>query len=118
MIDTSSEVRALLMHYNRLLELHSHLEPISKEVCEAMGDLSQFDTVQTKLNEKMAIVESIQKESQEITAKKKKLKLSDPEKAEIRKAEEKLTIVVKRIIEQENRSCELLQKQGVKILRK
>ena len=118
MIDTSSEVRALLMHYNRLLELHSHLEPISKEVCEAMGDLSQFDTVQTKLKEKMAIVESIQKESQEITAKKKKLKLSDPEKAEIRKAEEKLTIVVERIIEQENRSCELLQKQGVKILRK
>ena len=118
MIDTSSEVRALLMHYNRLLELHSHLEPISKEVCEAMGDLSQFDTVQTKLKEKMAIVESIQKESQEITIKKKKLKLSDPEKAEIRKAEEKLTIVVKRIIEQENRSCEILQKQGVKILRK
>ena len=118
MIDTSLEVRALLMHYNRLLELHSRLEPISKEVCEAMGDLSQFDAVQTKLKEKMAIVESIQKESQEITAKKKKLKLTAPEKAEIRKAEEKLTIVVKRIIDQENKSCELLQKQGVKIVRK
>jgi len=118
MTDTSSEVRALLMHYDKILELHSRLEPVSKEVCEAMGDLSQFNTVHIKLKEKMAIVESIKKESQEITEKKKKLKLSDPEKAKIRKAEEKLTIVVKRIIEQEDRNCELLQKQGVKILRK
>ena len=118
MTDTSSDVRALLLHYNKLLELHSRLEPISRELLKAMGDLSQFDTVRIKLKEKMAIVESIRKESLEITAKKKNLKLSAPEKVEIRKAEEKLTIVVKRIIEQEDKSCELLQKQGVKILRK
>ena len=117
MTKTSAEVRALLLHYDKLLELHSRLEPISKELTEAMGDLTQFETIQTKLKEKMSIVESIRKESHEISVKKETLKLSEPEKAEIRKAEEKLTIIVKRIIDQEDFSRIMLQKQGMKISR-
>jgi hypothetical protein len=117
MTKTSAEVRALLTHYEKLLELHGRLEPISKELTEAMGDLTKFETIQTKLKEKMSIVESIRKESHEISVKKEMLTLSEPEKAEIRKAEEKLTIIVKRIIDQEDFSRGVLQKQGVKISR-
>jgi|GEM_PF-4374479 hypothetical protein len=117
MAGTSSEVRTLLTHYDKLLELHSRLEPVSKELTDAMGDLTKFETIQTKLKEKMSIVESIQKESQEISTKKESLNLSEPEKAEIRKVEEKLTIIVKRIIDQEDFNRDAFKKQGVKITR-
>ncbi|MFC1538571.1 hypothetical protein ACFL6H_04030 [Candidatus Latescibacterota bacterium] len=115
MTKTSSEVRALLSHYDKLLELHTRLEPISKELSDAMGDLSQFETIQTKLKEKMSIVESIREESKEISTRKEKLTLSEPERAEIRKAEEKLTIIVKRVIDQEDFDRTTLRKQGMRI---
>jgi len=118
MIDTNDYARMLVGHYQNLLELYKCLEVLSGDVFEALGDKSKLGNIQEKLREKMSIVEDIQRESQEIAALKTKLRLSEKEKVEVRKAEELLTVVVSRVIEQEDRSRELLLKQGVKITRR
>lgn len=117
MTDTLSDSSTLLVHYNTLLKLYNQLETISNDVFKAIEDGLQLGTVQTKLREKMTVVEAIQEESQKIAALKKKIRLSGNERAEVKRAEEKLTTVVKRVVEQEDRSCDLFQKQGVKISR-
>ena len=115
---TTDYARMLIGHYQNILELYKRLEVLSGDVFEALGDKSKLGNIQEKLRGKMAIVEDIQRESQKITALKTKLRLSEKEKFEVRKAEELLTAVVSRVIEQEDRNRELLLKQGVKISRK
>ena len=117
MTDTSSDASMLLVHYNTLLKLYNRLETISNDVFEAIENGLQLGTVQTKLREKMTIVEAIQEESREIAALKKHIRLLGNERTEVKKAEEKLTTVVERVVEQEDRSCNLFQKQGLKISR-
>ena len=118
MADTTDYARMLVGHYQNLLELYKRLEALSGDVFEALEDKSRLGNIQEKLREKMTIVEDIQKESQKIATLKTKLRLSEKEKVEVRKAEELLTAVVSRVIEQEDRSRELLLKQGVKIPRR
>jgi hypothetical protein len=113
----SYKTRELLKHYNILLELYQRLENVSAVIFEAMKDSTQFTAVQSGLNDKMAIVETIQKKSQEIAALKKDIRLSEYEKTEVRKAESALTSAFNRIVEQEDRSHILLQKQGMKLSR-
>jgi len=115
MADTSDYARILVGHYQNLLELYKRLEVLSGDVFEALGDKSMLGNIQEKLRQKMRIVEDIQKESQKIAALKMKLRLSESERMKVRKAEETLTAVVSRVIEQEDKSRELLKKQGVKI---
>jgi len=117
MTDISSDTGTLLMHYNVLLNLYNRLETISNDVFEAIENGLQLGTVQTKLKEKMTVVEAIQSESQKIAALKKHIRFSGNERAEVKRAEEKLTTVVKRVVDRENKSCDLFQKQGVKISR-
>ncbi len=118
MADTTDYARMLVGHYQNLLELYKRLEALSDDFFEALGGKSVLGNIQEKLRKKMAIVEDIQKESQEIAALKMKLRLSEKEKVEVRKVEELLTAVVSRVIDKEDRSSELFLKQGVKILRR
>ena len=115
MTDTSSNASTLLGHYNTLLKLYNRLETISSDVFEAIEDGLQLGTVQTKLREKMKVVEAIQEESLKIAALKRKIRFSGNERAEVKRAEEKLTTIVKRVVEQEDKSCNLFQKQGLKM---
>ena len=85
---------------------------------EALSDSSKIGAIQAKLAEKMAIVENIQQESLKIAALKKKNGLSEGSKTELKKMEELLTLVVSRVVEQEDRSRDLLQKQGFRISRR
>ncbi len=118
MAGTTDCARMLVRHYNNLIELYKRFETLSSDIFEALRDKSRLGIIQEKLREKMTIVEDIQKESQKIADLKVKIKLLEREKAEVRKAEEMLTVVVNRVIEQEDRSSDLLMKHGVKISRK
>jgi len=117
MTDSISDARKLVEHYTALLELYHRLETISRSVFEAIENRSQLGTVQAKLREKMAVVENIQEQSQKIAALKETIRLSRGDREQVKRAEEELTTVVKRVVEQEDRSRELFQKQGLKISR-
>lgn len=117
MADHLTDTEKLVAHYTNLLELYNRLEKISDEIFAAITDSSLLGTVPANLKEKLALVAAIQEESGKIAALKRKIRLSERERIEIRKTEEKLTAVVNKVIGQEDRSRELLQKQGVKISR-
>ena len=118
MTNGHNDVKKLVEHYNNLLGLYSQLETVSADFFEALTDSSLLGTVQSKLKEKLVIVELIQEESKKIADLKNKIRLSEGERVEVRKVEEKLTTAVNQIVEQEDRGRELFQKQGVKISRK
>lgn len=117
MTESLTEAQRFVEHYTALLELYHRLETISRGVFEAIENRSQLGTVQTRLREKMAVVENIQEQSQKIAALKETIRLSGSDRELVKRAEEELTTVVKRVVEQEDRSRELFQKQGLKISR-
>ena len=118
MAGTTDYARMLIRHYNNLIELYKRFEILSSDILDALGDSSRLGIIQEKLREKMTIVEDIQKESQKIANLKVKIKFSEKEKTEVRKVEDMLTAVVNRVVEQEDRSRDILLKQGLKISRK
>ena len=118
MADPSDDAGQLIEHYRTTVELYQRLESLSSEIFDALAGRSSLDNMKEWLREKLSIVERIQAEAGHISDLKTKLQLTEPERTEVLKAEEQLTSVVGRVVEQEDRSRDLLMKQGVKISRK
>ena len=118
MADPSDDAGQLIEHYRTTVELYQRLETLSSEILDALAGRATFENMKEWLREKLSIVERIQDESRHISDLKMKLQLTEPERTEVLKAEEQLTSVFGRVVEQEDRSRDLLMKQGVKISRK
>ena len=112
----------LLEHYESLLELYQNLEAASCEVFRALESLQSAECLTAKLKIKMAIVERIGTKSKTIAAMKKSLaernQLSDKSRTCVRQAEHVLEETVGRLIEQDEKTHEIMLKQGVKISRR
>ena len=108
----------LLRRYRVLLELYGRLEELSEDVFEALGDTVRLENIQVKLKEKMAVVEEIGRESREIAVLKEDMRFSEKDKDRIRDVEQSLTSIVTRVIEREDRSRDILQRQGFKVSRR
>ena len=111
----------LLERYNTLLDLYSELEVVADKICEALETGQSFNRVAEFLREKKALVESIEKESLAISAMKKNIAdgrfLSEDERKQVKAAERNLTDVVTRVIEQGQKTYDLMAKHGVKVTR-
>jgi hypothetical protein len=114
----SSDAYILLEHYQNLLELYRKLELLSGELFEEISDKSQIDTIQLKLKEKMKIVNAVQEESRVISALKRGIYLSEKEKTDVRSKEVELSEIFGKVIEREDINRTLLEKQGVRVVRK
>jgi len=112
----------LLEHYESLLGLYQELEAASCEVFRALESLQSAEYLTAKLKIKMEIVERISTKSKTITAMKKNLaggnQLSDASRTCVRQAEHVLEETVERLIEQDEKTREIMLKQGVKISRR
>ena len=115
------ETVELLKRYNVLFDLYKELGLVSDEICSALEKGSPLLGIAGRLNEKKNIVEQIEKESQAIASIKKNIAdsnlISDNERERVRNAEENLTRVVNRIVEQGKKTYDLMMKQGVKVSR-
>lgn len=120
MEDVSSQ--ALLKRYAELLKLYEKLEEISQEVFHVLEAGSHVGELTLRLRENAVVANQISEESQAIVSIKKTLAekklLTERDKSLVRESEEHLTRAVNRVVEQENKSRELMKKQGVKISRK
>ena len=112
----------LLRRYDTLLELYAELESVSGKICRTLETGSSIQKVAEILNEKKMLVEHIEQESRAIASMKKNITnghfLSDEERARVKVAEEKLTDLVTRVIEQGKKTYDLMMKQGVNVTRK
>ncbi len=115
-------VEKLLREYAVLLEFYSELEAVSAVVFEALASGSPARTIRGKLDVKMQVAEKIVRESRLIAGMKKTLLeeggCNEYDRKRVRQSEEHLTLAVNRIIEQENRSRDLVMRQGMKIERR
>ena len=118
-MDTTEE---LLNHYQTLLELYSELESVSLEICRSLEDGSPLIGIVDTLAEKKKIVEQIEQKSQTIAALKKAMLendlISDDERMQVRDAEGSLTEMVTRVVEQGQKTFDLMSKQGVNVSRR
>ena len=114
--------RVLLKHYEELLELYTKLEAVSQKVFEVLQSGLQVGELTPLLKENASFAESIRRESEAIVSMKetlaKKNVLTESERILVKEAEQNLSKVVNRVIEQETRSRNLTMSQGVKISRK
>lgn len=118
MTQLADSLQALIDHYRETLGLYRQLEELSKRIFDAFEDPSQLATLGETLKEKIAVVSRIEEQSQKITALKRDMQLTGPERDLVRRAEEELTDIVKRVVDHEDRSRYLFEKQGVKIQRR
>lgn len=116
-----SETEEILRRYDALLDLYGKLEIVSVEICRILETGSSFRTVTEGLNEKKALVERIEQESQAIASMKKNAAvthfLSDEDRALVKAAEEKLARVVNSVIDLSTKMYELMMKQGANVTR-
>ena len=116
------KARELLCHYQVLLELYTELESVSLDICSSLEDGRPLIGIVGTLGEKRRIVERIEQESQAIAALKKNVLehnlISDGERLQVRNAEDSLTDLVYRVVEQGEKTFELMVKQGVNVSRR
>ena len=108
---------ALFERYQRLLGLYDTLESLSDEIFGEISKGLRFDIIQKNLEEKMRIVKEIQEVSHEISALKGSARLSERERADLRRTEQELTLIVGRVIEMEDRNRSNFERQGVRVNR-
>lgn len=115
-------VEELLRKYSVLLELYSELEAISVVIFKALESGSPARIVRGNLDVKMQIAEKIVRESRLIAGMKKALfgegACGESDRRRVRQCEERLTLAVNRVVEQENRGRDLVMRQGMKIERR
>lgn len=116
--DHTKKAEQLADHYATILTLYRELEQLSRRVFEAFEGDIQVDALREVLRSKIEVVERIKAESQAIAALKDELTLSASERETLRHAESKLTELVKQVVEQEDKSRILLEKQGIRITRR
>ncbi|MCE5249586.1 hypothetical protein LLG96_05130 [bacterium] len=116
------EIEELFKKYTVLLDLYAELESVSENICRALETGSSLAGIAGNLREKKEIVERIGHESETIACLKKTIAdrklISDAERVMVRNAEEDLTEAVSRVVDQGQRTCELMMKQGVKVSRR
>jgi len=112
----------LLEHYRVLLDLYTELESLSLEICHSLESGRPLTGIVSILGEKKRIVEQIEQESRTIAVLKKMLLehnlISDDERSQVRNAEDNLTDLVNRVVEQGEKTFDLMAKQGVNISRR
>jgi len=112
----------LLKRYEVLLDLYAELESVTGEICRALETGFPLIGIAERLREKKILVEKIGDESRAIAALKKTIAdrnlISDDERTLVRHAEENLTDIVNRVVDQGARSCDLMMKQGVRVTRR
>ena len=112
----------LLNHYRELLELYKKMEAVSDEIFHALSSGSRIGQFSTHIRENMALANRISEESQTIASIKKTLieknELLYEDRIRVREAEQLLSQVVDRVMDQEIKNRTLVVQQGVKISRK
>lgn len=115
-------VEELLRKYTHLLELYSELETVSAVIFQALESGSALRIIQGNLEVKMQVAEKIVLESRLIAGMKRTLfeeaDCGEDDRMKVRQCEERLTLTVNRIVEQENRGRDLVMRQGMKIERR
>ena len=116
------DVEELLRRYTVLLELYAELESVSGFAFTAIEDGSSPLLIRENLAMKMSVAERIVRESRVIAGMKRTLleegALDSRDRTRVRRREGELTRAVDRIVEQENRSRDLVMQRGVKITRR
>jgi hypothetical protein len=116
------EVEELLRRYTVLLELYAELESVSGIAFTAIENGSSPLLIRENLAMKMSVAERIVRESRVIAGMKRTLleegALDSRDRTRVRRREGELTRAVDRIVEQENRSRDLVMQRGVKITRR
>ena len=117
-----TRVAELIEHYENLLELYERLESVSGSVFEGLESGTRADEIAGRLKESAELAENIAKESRVIAESKESLLggnvLSERERALVRRFEERLAETVKRVVERESESRDLISRRGVKISRR
>jgi hypothetical protein len=116
------DVEELLRRYTVLLELYAELESVSGIAFTAIENGSSPLLIRENLAMKMSVAERIVRESRVIAGMKRTLleegALDSRDRTRVRRREGELTRAVDRIVEQENRSRDLVMQRGVKITRR
>lgn len=112
----------LLQRFGVLLDLYSELQSLSEIIVKALEDGLPPRVIRENLNGKMQVAEKIVAESRIIADMKKELSneraCGENDRQRIRECEDLLTQALHRIIELENRSRDLVMRQGMKIERR
>ena len=122
--DAMPETRVvdLLEHYERLLGFYERLESVSGSVFEGLESGTRAYEIAGRLKESAQLAENIAEESRAIAEMKESLLcgnvLGERERGLVRRMEERLAETVKRVVERESESRELISKRGVKISRR
>ena len=115
-------VRVLLEHYERMLSLYEMLESVSRDVFVDIESGRQAAAIAARLKASAAIAEQIGSESRVIVSLKESLvargMIDETDRGLVRKSEERLAFTLNRVVEQEDRSRELIASRGVKISRR
>jgi hypothetical protein len=116
------DVEELLRKYVVLLELYSELETVSAGIFKLLESGSPVRILRGHLDVKMQVAEKIVRESRLIAGMKKTLcaegACGEYDRRRVRQCEERLTLAVNRIVDQENRSRDLVMRQGMRIERR
>jgi hypothetical protein len=115
-------VESLLHRYTVLLNLYSELETVSCALFAAIESGVSPQSVRESLAAKMAVADSIVRESRAIADLKRSLleggAFTSGSRNRVRRREADLTRAVGRVMEQENRERDLVMQRGVKIARR
>jgi predicted RNA methylase len=115
-------VRVLLEHYERMLSLYEMLESVSRDVFADIESGRQAAAIAARLKASAEIAEQIGCESRIIVSLKETLAarglIDERDRGLVRKSEERLAFTLNRVVEQENKSRELIASRGVKISRR
>jgi len=118
MLERSEKTQRLADHYTILIGLYRELERLSERIFEAFEGDMRIPALQEALGAKRTVAERIREESQAIVTLKEELTLSETERNVLRQAEKALTELVKQVVEYEDKSRVLFEKQGIKISRR
>ena len=114
--------QTLLERYANLQKLYEKLEAVSQEIYRTLESGSRVGELTPRLRENAEVAESISRESEAIVSLKKTLLeqnlLTERDRALLRESEQHLSQTVNRVIDEENKSRDIIVKQGVKISRK
>jgi hypothetical protein len=115
-------VEELLRRYAVLLELYAELESISGAIFSAIENGSPPLPIRERFAMKMDVADRIVSESRVIAEMKRTLLdeglFEGRDRTRVRRREAELTLTVDRVVEQENRNCDLIMRRGIKITRR
>jgi 2-polyprenyl-3-methyl-5-hydroxy-6-metoxy-1,4-benzoquinol methylase len=117
-----SEVDNLIQSYEELLLLYQRLEAITDTICSLLESGDGIGKLTEPLGEKKAVVEKISAASEKISHLKRQIaengSVSDSQRTRVNEIESALTDTVNRVVEQGQKSYELMMNRGVKISRR